>query len=116
VTTMTTMMMMMIKGHYEVFLHTSSTGYSYVSLITSTNDNALNVQSQHFVTLSDFLNTRLRTVTVTQTGCFADVNSNISFKESFNLQLNNMSAMYQYVCPILAANWANYDENLFYCR
>jgi len=81
-------MMIMINGHYEVFLHTSSTGYSYLSFITSKIDNALNVQSQHLVTFSDLLNMWPCSVTITQTGCVTKVNSNIFFKESFNLQLN----------------------------
>jgi len=103
---------MMINGHYEVFLHTSSMDYSYLSFITSNNDNALNFQSQQFLALSDLFSTRLCSVTITQTGCVTEVNTNISFKESFNLKLNKMSVMYQYVCPIFAANWANYKQKI----
>jgi hypothetical protein len=70
------------------------TGYSYVNLVTSNKYIAVNVQCQHFVTLSDFCNTRLYSVTVRQTGCVTEVNSNISCKELFTLQLNNVSVMY----------------------
>jgi hypothetical protein len=45
------------------------TGYSYVSLVTSKYDSAVNVRCQHVVTLSDFRNIRLYSAAVRQTGC-----------------------------------------------